>query len=51
MTRTMAARIAGVTFLAYVTWAVWFPVLVFELAFSAWLIAKGVAMPARRQVA
>jgi hypothetical protein len=27
------------------TWAVWFPMLVFELAFSVWLITKGVAPP------
>ena len=34
-----------------VTWAVWLPLLVFELTFAAWLIVKGVAPPARRQAA
>jgi hypothetical protein len=34
-----------------VTWAVWLPLLVFELTFAMWLITKGVAMPARRQSA
>lgn len=33
------------------TWAVWLPLLVFELTFATWLIAKGVAAPERRQVA
>lgn len=30
-----------------VTWAVWLPLLVFELTFATWLITKGVAAPAR----
>ncbi len=34
-----------------VTWAVWLPMLVFEVALALWLIIKGVAMPARRQSA
>lgn len=34
-----------------VTWAIWLPMLVFELTFAVWLITKGVAVPARRQVA
>lgn len=34
-----------------VTWAVWLPLLVFELTFAVWLIAKGVAVPAQRQSA
>ena len=34
-----------------VTWAVWMPVLVFELTVAVWFITKGVATPARRQVA
>jgi hypothetical protein len=34
-----------------VTWAVWLPMLVFELAVAVWLIVKGVAAPARRQLA
>jgi hypothetical protein len=34
-----------------VTWAVWLPLLVFELTLAAWLIVKGVAAPARRQAA
>jgi hypothetical protein len=32
-----------------VTWAVWLPLLVFELALAVWLITKGVARPARSQ--
>ena len=32
-----------------VTWAVWLPLLVFELTFAVWLIVKGVAAPAPRQ--
>ena len=32
-----------------VTWAVWLPLLVFELTFAVWLITKGVAMPAARR--
>ncbi len=28
-----------------VTWFLWLPMLVFELAFSAWLLTKGVAAP------
>ena len=31
-----------------VTWAVWLPLLVFELTFAVWLILKGVAAPAPR---
>jgi hypothetical protein len=34
-----------------VTWAVWLPLLVFELTFAVWLIVKGVAVPAQRQSA
>lgn len=34
-----------------VTWAVWLPLLVFELTFASWLIAKGVGAPVRRQLA
>ena len=34
-----------------VTWAVWLPLLVFQLTFAVWLITKGVAMPAQRQPA
>lgn len=32
-----------------VTWAVWLPMLVFELVLAAWLIVKGVAAPAPRR--
>jgi hypothetical protein len=32
-----------------VTWAVWLPLLVFELTLAVWLITKGVATPARSQ--
>jgi len=34
-----------------VTWAVWLPMLVFELTLGVWLITKGVASPAQRQSA
>jgi hypothetical protein len=34
-----------------VTWAVWLPLLVFELMLAAWLITKGVATPAARRSA
>jgi len=34
-----------------VTWAVWLPLLVFELTLAVWLITKGVAAPAHRQPA
>lgn len=34
-----------------ITWAVWLPLLVFELTFAVWLITKGVAVPVRRQLA
>jgi hypothetical protein len=34
-----------------VTWLIWLPALVFELALAAWLITKGVAAPARSQSA
>ncbi len=33
------------------TWIVWLPLLVFELAFAFWLIVKGVTAPAQRQPA
>jgi hypothetical protein len=34
-----------------VTWAVWLPLLVFELTLAVWLITKGVTTPAPRQLA
>ena len=34
-----------------VTWAVWSPLLVFELALALWLLIKGVAIPAPKQTA
>jgi Domain of unknown function (DUF4386) len=34
-----------------VTWLVWLPLLIFELAFAAWLIVKGVAEPEGKQLA
>ena len=36
---------------ASITWLVWLPMLVFELALALWLIIKGVATPAARNVA
>jgi len=30
---------------ASITWIVWLPMLVFEVAFSLWLIIKGIAVP------
>ena len=34
-----------------ITWAVWLPLLVFELTLGVWLIVKGVAAPVQRQSA
>jgi len=34
-----------------VTWAVWLPMLLFELTLGVWLIARGVAVAERRQMA
>ncbi len=34
-----------------VTWLVWLPMLLFEVAFALWLIVKGVATPIGRQLA
>jgi ABC-type glycerol-3-phosphate transport system permease component len=31
-----------------ITWVVWLPMLVFELAFATWLLVKGVATRPRR---
>jgi len=39
------------TWSASVTWLVWLPMLVFEVALALWLIIKGVATPAARNVA
>lgn len=36
---------------ASVTWLVWLPMLVFEVVLALWLLIKGVAMPAARNVA
>ena len=33
-----------------ITWLVWLPLLVFELAFASWLIVKGVAAPQPERV-
>jgi hypothetical protein len=32
------------------TWVVWFPLLVFEVALAFWLIVKGVAAPVQRRM-
>jgi hypothetical protein len=32
-----------------VTWMIWMPALVFEIAFAVWLLTKGVTAPAGRQ--
>jgi len=40
---------AGSNWSSAATWVAWLPMLVFELAFAAWLIVKGVAVPQRRQ--
>jgi hypothetical protein len=32
-----------------ITWLVWIPMAVFEVAFAIWLLVKGAAPPARRQ--
>lgn len=34
-----------------ITWLVWLPALVFEITLALWLLIKGVAMPAARNVA
>jgi hypothetical protein len=34
-----------------VTWLLWLPMLIFEVVFALWLLIKGVAMPAGRNVA
>jgi hypothetical protein len=39
---------AASTWSSSITWLVWLPMLVFELAFAGWLIVKGVAAPERR---
>jgi len=40
------AAVLGVTnWSSSVTWLVWLPMLIFELAFAAWLIVKGVEPP------
>ena len=36
---------------ASITWLVWLPMLVFEVVLALWLLIKGVAMPAARNVA
>jgi hypothetical protein len=36
---------------ASITWLVWLPMLVFEVALALWLIIKGVATPSARSVA
>ena len=41
----------GANWSSSLTWIVWLPLLVFELAFAFWLIVKGVAAPAQRQAA
>jgi hypothetical protein len=41
----------GVSWFSSLTWLVWLPMLLFELTFAVWLIAKGVAAPAHRQPA
>jgi hypothetical protein len=32
-----------------ITWMIWLPMLVFEIALGVWLVVKGVAAPARAQ--
>jgi hypothetical protein len=41
----------GANWSSSLTWIVWLPLLVFELAFAFWLIVKGVTVPAQRQPA
>jgi hypothetical protein len=41
----------GANWFSSATWLVWLPMLVFEVIFAVWLLAKGVAVPARRQPA
>ena len=35
----------SMTWASSVTWLVWLPMLLFEVAFALWLLIKGVAMP------
>ena len=36
---------AGANWFSGITWAMWFPLLIFELALAAFLIVKGVYVP------
>lgn len=42
------AGLFGGSWSSSVTWLVWLPLLVFELAFALWLLIKGVSTPAAR---
>jgi hypothetical protein len=39
---------AGTAWSASLTWIIWMPMLVFEVAFALWLLTKGVALPVAR---
>jgi hypothetical protein len=41
----LAGMLADMSWSASVTWLVWLPMLVFELALALWLLVKGVAIP------
>ena len=41
----LAGMLADMSWSASVTWLVWLPMLVFELALALWLLVKGVATP------
>lgn len=43
--RDLAMLGDSVNWLSAVTWLMWLPMLVYEVALSAWLLIKGVAMP------
>jgi len=43
-----AGMLAANNWSSSVTWVLWLPMLIFELAFAAWLLVKGVAEPRRR---
>ena len=40
--------VADANWFSSVTWLIWFPLLVFEVALALWLIVKGVYVPTAR---
>ncbi len=46
----LAGLFGGADWYSAVTWLIWLPMLVYEVALALWLIIKGVAMPGARQL-